>query len=68
MLHFRPHRACLDGEEDGGLKVKYGCFCDPIQLAWMVKEIRELWVAEEHLIHHPGKLDGAFECVFAWFF
>ena len=34
--------------------------CDPIQLAWMVKEMACYGsVAQGNLIHHPGELDGA---------
>ena len=63
-LCVRPHRACLDGEEDGMLNGRHDDHRDPIQLVWMVKEIIVAsWPGD--LIHHPGKLDGAFELHFA---
>ena len=39
MLRIRPHPACLDGEEDGGLAEKTRQIHDPIRLVRMVKEI-----------------------------
>jgi hypothetical protein len=33
---------------------------DPIQLAWMVKQILGYRAGGTHLIHHPAKLDGVF--------
>jgi hypothetical protein len=39
MLRPRPHPACLDGEEDGGLVENRRLIRDPIRLVRMVRKI-----------------------------
>ena len=60
---YDPIQLRLDGEGDGKLEGAIRHFGDPIQFVWMVKEIARA-IGRANLIHHPGKLDGAWDAFF----